>query len=304
MPCTNPYDAWPAAPGARSRRPVASPGQSYPGAVAFQIGCGQCLGCRLDRAGDWALRCVHEAHSHDAVSFVTLTYSEEFLPRDGSISKRAHQLFMKRLRKLLGRKLRFLMCGEYGEQLGRPHYHYVIFGEAFRADRVPHSRSGSGELLYASEMLSKAWPYGLALLSDFTHATAGYVARYTTKKITGKAAADYYRRDLIDPETGELRTVDLLPPFLAASSKPGLGSDWFAEFKSDALPSDFLILDGHKRRVPPFYVKRLSEPEREALKRQRRERGREHADNNTPERLDVRHESQFLRAQRLSRDLA
>lgn len=302
MPCTNPYDVWPAPPGAPSKRPVASPGQSYPGAKSFRMACGQCMGCRLDRAGDWALRCVHEAQFHEASSFVTLTYAPEHLPRDGSISKRHHQLFMKRLRKKLGRKVRFLMCGEYGDKLGRPHYHYIVFGEAFRADRVLHSKSHSGDVLYTSETLSEAWGLGHAVLSDFTHATAGYVARYTTKKITGKAASDYYRRELVDPVTGELHTFHIEPPFLVASKRPGLGSQWFDQFKSDAFPSDFVILDGRKRRVPAFYVKRLSDAEREAVKAERKRRGEKHAANNTEERLDVRHESQWLRAQLLKRE--
>lgn len=211
---------------------------------------------------------------------------------------------MKRLRKALGRKVRFLMCGEYGDQFGRPHYHYIIFGEAFHADRELHSRSGSGELLYSSELLSKAWGLGLALVSDFSYATADYVARYTTKKITGKAAADYYRRDLIDPLTGEVRTVTVEQPFLLMSRAPGIGSRWFDEFKADAFPSDFVVHQGVKRPVPSFYKKRLSESELLRVNWKRAEAGRKHADNNTEERLDVRHESQFLRATRLKRELA
>ena len=40
--------------------------------------------------------------------------------------------FMKRLRKRFkGKRIRFYMCGEYGEQFDRPHFHACIFGVDF-----------------------------------------------------------------------------------------------------------------------------------------------------------------------------
>src|SRR3954449_8205389 len=89
----------------------------------FSLPCGQCIGCRLERSRQWAMRCVHENKMHPRSSFVTLTYDDKNIPPAGSLSKRDFQLFMKRLRKSQSNPLRFFACGEYGETTHRPHYH-------------------------------------------------------------------------------------------------------------------------------------------------------------------------------------
>ena len=94
--------------------------------------CGQCLGCRLDYAQEWAIRCMHEAEMQDNNSFITLTYDDQNLPRHGSLDKTHFQKFMKRMREHLSPlKIRFYHCGEYGEKYTRPHYHSLIFGYDF-----------------------------------------------------------------------------------------------------------------------------------------------------------------------------
>ena len=51
---------------------------------------------------------------------------------------------MKRLRKRAGSDVRFYMCGEYGPENWRPHYHALLFGFDF-ADKRYSCRTGSGE---------------------------------------------------------------------------------------------------------------------------------------------------------------
>jgi len=41
--------------------------------MELQIPCGQCIGCRLERSRQWAIRCVHEASLWEKNSFITLT---------------------------------------------------------------------------------------------------------------------------------------------------------------------------------------------------------------------------------------
>ena len=120
--------------------------------------CGQCIGCRLERSRQWAMRCMHEAQMYDRNCFVTLTYDDEHLPPNGSLNKRDFQLFMKRLRKRYGSGIRYYQCGEYGELLGRPHHHAILFNFDFD-DKVLWSVR-DGVRLYRSASLEQLWPHG------------------------------------------------------------------------------------------------------------------------------------------------
>lgn len=216
----------------------------------LDLPCSQCIGCRLERSRQWAVRCMHEASMHDSNVFVTLTYDDRnFNP---SLCYRDFQLFMKRLRKKFG-KARFYMCGEYGEQFRRPHFHACLFGVAF-PDGVPWSKSASGEMLYRSAVLEGLWPHGFSSYGSVTFESAAYVARYVMKKVTGKAAAAHY--SFVDPITGELSS--LRPEFNKMSLKPGIGADWFKVFKSDVYNYDAVIVNGVEARPPRYYDKLLS----------------------------------------------
>lgn len=139
---------------------------------------------RLDRSACWAVRCVHEIQTHKASCFLTLTYSDETLPKDGDLKASDWDAFIKRTRKHFEResntKLRFLMCGEYGEQLLRPHFHAIIFGTEF-PDREPFFIR-RGNPFFRSQVLERLWPHGYATIGEATYSTAAYVARYITKK--------------------------------------------------------------------------------------------------------------------------
>jgi len=70
----------------------------------LELPCGQCIGCRLERSRQWAIRCVHEASMHENNCFITLTYAPEYLPPDGGLIKSDFQKFIKRLRKSIFKK--------------------------------------------------------------------------------------------------------------------------------------------------------------------------------------------------------
>ena len=67
------------------------------------------------------------------ILFVTLTYDDDHLPEYNSLNYKHFQDFMKRLRKSHS-GVRFYMCGEYGEDFSRPHYHALLFN-CFFSDR-------------------------------------------------------------------------------------------------------------------------------------------------------------------------
>ncbi len=264
------------------------------------VPCGQCIGCRFERSRQWAIRCVHEAQTHDENSFITLTYSDKHLPADRSLNLHHFQTFMKRLRKSLSCKIRFYHCGEYGAEFGRPHYHSLIFGYGF-PDKT-HWKTVNGLPLYRSQHLETLWTYGYSSIGTVTFESAAYVARYIMKKITGDIAGDHY--EYIDPETGEI--TQRRPEYTTMSRRPGIGSAWLDKYLSDVYPSDEVVLRGRSMRPPKYYDTRyeLLEPAEHArLKARRKREAALHVDNNTPERLNVRASVQSKRLNLLPRNL-
>ncbi len=188
----------------------------------------------MARSRDWALRCVHEAQLHAKNSFITLTYNAESLPKDGSLCLNDWQKFAKRLRRKCG-PFRFFHCGEYGEENKRPHYHACIFGLDFVADRGLWKDDGRNPL-FVSPVLSDTWGLGFASVGALSFKSAAYVARYVTKKAVGDLAKTEYEH--------------VRPPYVTMSRRPGIGSEWFAKFKSDVYPSDEVIFEGRRYRPP------------------------------------------------------
>jgi len=265
----------------------------------MDIPCGWCVGCRLDKAGDWQARLVHESKMHVLNSFITLTYSPENLPKDGSLHKADFQKFMKRLRKNTGVKIRYFVCGEYGEQTQRPHYHAIIFGYDWPDRR--HCGSGSkGDKLYKSAKLDAQWGLGQCFIGTVTPESCGYVARYVMKKITGQQAEEHYKR--VDEKTGEI--FDILPEYINMSTNPGIGFRFYEEFKDEIRRSDSILLRGSARRVPRGYDRRLGSEDPEALeevKFLRSENARKYLGETTEDRLSVREEVKLSKIRNLKR---
>lgn len=151
--------------------------------LSVELPCGNCIGCRLEKSRQWAMRIMHEAQLHEHNSFLTLTYSDQYLPKNNSLKKDDVQKFLKRLRRRLDKPIRYYQCGEYGEKFHRPHYHMCLFGHDFYDDRE-HFKTSTGDKLYVSELLSEVWGMGHCLIGDLTFESAAYVARYVTKKLT------------------------------------------------------------------------------------------------------------------------
>lgn len=204
-----------------------------------EVGCGQCIGCRLDRSRDWAIRCVHEASLYDDNCFLTLTYDDNHLPENNTLVKKDLQDFWKRLRKAIAPlKIRYFACGEYGEQFQRPHYHACVFGWSPPDKKLYTIRAGSR--LYISPLLAHLWPFGFHTIGDVTFDSAAYVARYITKKINGEPAKEHYN--------------GRLPEYVVMSRKPGIAADWIRKFYGDVYPHDYIVIrDKFKCRPPRYY---------------------------------------------------
>jgi len=231
---------------------------------------------------------MDEVRLHDVSSFVTLTYGPEHLPPGESLRYSDVQAFLKRLRKWAGRPLRFFCCGEYGPEGNRPHYHLILFGLRFD-DSEPWSRNPNGDVLYRSAVLERLWRLGFCTVGAVTEQSAGYVARYSLKKVTGDAGKRHYGTYTC-PETGSI--VDRTAEFARMSLKPGIGAEAYAKWADDYHRCDRAVSSGGKRdRVPRYYdklLKRSEEDRLEELKFKREQEGKVHFENNTAERLVVR----------------
>lgn len=294
MPCFHPMLATNAASGRPRFIRAATLGNNPPGTM--RLACGQCRGCRLEGARQWAVRMSHEAQMHEKNCFLTLTYDDEHLPENWSLNKQHMKKFFKAFRYYLksnrprsDRTMRYFHCGEYGEKNDRPHYHAIIFGQDFTFDRVLWKHETNGNCLYRSAALERLWPNGFSSIGDVSFQSAAYVARYCMKKRNGPKQAEHYQ--LLDPVTGEIH--ERIPEYATMSRRPGIGQSWFEKYHTDVFPSDEVISDGHPARPPKYYdtlLERRAPELREEIRAKRIEAGSKYDDNNTRERLDVRDE--------------
>lgn len=252
----------------------------------LKLPCGQCIGCRQLKRQSWAIRCMHEAQMHEKNCFLTLTYDDDHLPLSRSLRIDHWQRFAKRLRKSHG-PFRFLHCGEYGETTLRPHYHAIIFGHDFSEDSILLPGTKQNHPLRISASLTTKWHYGFHTIGQVTFDSASYVAKYTTKRLTGPQGKNAIER--VDPTTGECWEVK--PEYATMSRNHGLGYTWFEKYCSDIYPQNYVVLHGQKFKPPAYYDKLLEERDPELhqkMKQKRRDQLRLHPEDLTPDRLEVR----------------
>lgn len=309
MPCYRPLDAYIIAGRTNNGKQVISFKRENNWKEAIKLPCGQCIGCKLLRSVNWAIRCEHEMTLHDDNCFITLTYDDKHLPNDHSLNKPHFQNFLKRFRKDISpKKIRYFMCGEYGDETWRPHYHAIIFGYDF-PDKIRVQSKDVMNPYFLSAQLSSLWTKGNHMIANATFETAAYVARYCTKKITGEKAEEHYRRTIMDfnEVTGELYEyleADLEPEYATMSRRPGIGKDWYEQFKMDCYPSNFLVRNGSKLPIPRYYDKLLEredEVQHAFIKGKRKVAAMLRKEDSTPDRLRARELCKTKQAETLTR---
>lgn len=230
------------------------------------IACGSCSECRLKRTKDWAIRCEHEMSMHDKNCFITLTYSDEFLPKDMSLNHDHFRDFMKRFRRRISdpddqffdpdfseklpllpsnshpdpgvkyrKTLRYYMCGEYGDLNLRPHFHAIIFGYNFPDLKVFKRRNQ----LKISQFLTELWPFGFSTVGEANYVTAAYVARYVMKKVTGLGSDAHY--------------AGRKPEYAVMSRRQGIARKWIEKYYSDVYNFDYVVTRKGAKQLPPKY---------------------------------------------------
>lgn len=286
----------------------------------MEVPCGQCIGCRLERSRQWAIRLTHEASLWPQNCFITLTYSPEHIPKDKSLNKKHFQDFMKRLRKKYckdGKKIRFFHCGEYGEKYGRPHYHAILFNHHFE-DAELFKKTKSGSIIYRSDDLENLWPFGYSSIGDVTFESTAYVARYVLKKVTGELAEEHYKRE---DENGNEWFVT--PEYCTMSrggrtgnneNLGGIGKRWIDNYMADVFPEDKMVVvrtkNGKKKYIPSkpprYYLNQYEltdELMAEQVKQNRLMKSLEKSDDNTDIRMKAKEACTRDRLKKLIRPL-
>lgn len=175
--------------------------------------CGQCPECLTNRKQLWTNRNILESYAHDKKCFVTLTYSDEHIPKNQknipTLKKEDVQRFVKSLRYNYDDTIRYYSVGEYGTAGTRginPHYHLLLYGiDQEHAEIINHSwrkatkRGKQGEIL------------GFTHVGDVTEQSIAYVAGYVQKKTK-------YNKDMYEE-------FDILPEFCTMSLKPTIGAN-------------------------------------------------------------------------------
>lgn len=202
--------------------------------------CGRCMACRINKTEEWSVRCEYEASVHDKNCFVTLTYSDEFLPKDRKEAVSNIQNFIKRVRKHYAgnqaSELKYYLCFELGPTTFRPHYHIAFFGVDFE----PENWEAFKRKHYSSPTLDNLWPFGFNEVGLLNKTRMRYVSGYIQKKWLGSSSFKY-------------KELGLIPPFQLSSKN--LGTELLQKY-SGRFTEQFLCDEG-KKHVSRYFQKKL-----------------------------------------------
>lgn len=141
------------------------------------VPCGKCYQCKRQDRNNWSMRVYDEIKKG---TFITLTYSDEYLPKDGKLVKKHLQDYIKRLREQIrkiayGYNVKYFAVGEHGGKFGRSHYHIIIN-------------------INDIDSIKKAWKFGFVYVGKVTGASIHYCTKYLQKQI-GEKKKDKERRE-------------------------------------------------------------------------------------------------------------
>lgn len=197
------------------------------------ISCRKCVFCQKKFINDWFVRMYLESkfYNPSEVLFLTFTYNEDNLPKNGLLNIKDLQDFWKRLRKYYtGVKIRYFACGEYGDQYGRPHYHAIIYG-------LPYSQE-------TYDVILSKWAKGFICMKPAVRRNFRYVAKYCVKS---------HQKTKLDIFTGEV-----LSEFVTMSRRYGIGYRFLESFENriSILTNSTIDIHGFNYSVPySFRVK-------------------------------------------------
>lgn len=213
----------------------------YEGRQLF-VPCKKCIPCKINKTSEWTLRILMELQYWQSAVFVTLTYNQDNLPANGSLSREVLSDFFKSLRQNLnGRKIKYYACGEYGDSdnTERPHYHCIIFGVS---DSLEDRKALFNSWKNCDDWMffGKTW---FKTVGTVTKDSAQYVSGYCQKKLFGDLALEEYDRRGRNP------------PFQTQSN--GIGERYFLD-NYDLIKKDgFIFFDGVNHPIPETFKRKF-----------------------------------------------
>lgn len=207
-----------------------TPNFVWPTGVVMAVPCGKCLACLSSKRYDWSFRLMQEYRVASSAHFVTLTYSEKFVP-DGGLVKRHLQLYLKRLRKKTP-KLRYYAVGEYGEETRRPHYHAIIFNAREKDIRSSWTLRNA--------ISKREEPIGIVHVGSVTEASVQYTLKYIVQK--------------------DVRYEGLRNPFSIMSRGYGLGLNYLTDAMVAWHRADdriYIVVHGQKIKLPRYFKDKI-----------------------------------------------
>lgn len=192
---------------------------SYPIILSGRaFGCGQCVSCRVNKRRIWVHRMMLEASQYEHNAFLTLTYTDDALPTDGSLNPSHLRNYFKRLRKAVAPdRVRYLAVGEYGDVSLRPHYHAALFGMRTCERGLSSYTKQRTACCAVCTTHAETWGYGNVYLGELNEKSSAYVVSYVVKSMTKKGDVDLAGRH---------------PEFARMSNRPGIGAGFMDEVAS------------------------------------------------------------------------
>lgn len=210
------------------------------------VPCGKCIPCIERIRASWSFRIAVEEKESESSTFLTLTYSDDFLPKNNQLSKSEIQKYIKRLRHKAP-NLKYYFVGEYGENYQRPHYHAIIFNVS-KDDLI-------------DEWTEKGIPKGIVTTDIVSPASIHYVTGYVNKKYgkldekTGKQITEIEKLRSFDLMSIGKQTTEIERLRSFALMSKGLGKKYIkyaAKFHKSNLTLQS-NLNGNQTTIPRYY---------------------------------------------------
>jgi hypothetical protein len=181
---------------------------------------------------------MNEYSYWDTAQFITLSYDSKAVPKGYNLRHSDVQKMFKSLRQKIGtqRRLKYFLCGEYGDKKGRPHYHMILYGLSTEECVKYFSTETRKRPDIKRELV---WKHGFVYIGyNVTAQTCAYVAQYTAKKLRRK---DY--------------DGHRVSPYLVCSK--GIGKRYAEDKRHDYLKKGYIAFGDNKYPIPRYYFKVL-----------------------------------------------